>query len=906
MRFFYLIYIPVPTPMVPPPQQQPTPVTTTPLIPPLKIEISNNIKVDSKNVALSTDNSNVAPEIKIASETDDSKKEDNNNLKINTKTVKFSDKPSNSEVKSYQKSVKFNDFKTTNYAYKVKTTDSIKDVAAENCVYDYAEPDKDEIKAFAERRDREWALQKYQDSQFHVSKKRKKNKHSKNEFMHKKRKLHAEITNEISSKSDDSLKLKVKLSVANGHKHKRRNSNSNVEQPKIQELSPKERLLQMRQVRHKHINPQGVEEKSSLKVVLNTDKSDVTENSERSKSDLPVVKPSDLVRNEVPKGEVTQKSEQVVKPDLVSKTPEKVAKQTEPPQPQRTPPEILSTGKTLRSDFSFKTSLSKDICNKYVRVNLEKCVENKNSQKKSPVNSSAVKIVDNKLDDKVVNSKTEIIPIENKQAQNNKQLPINNTNSKVIETKMLSNKMTIENSKSNNTNHAINDKISNKLIEDKKVISNVKPGDENKKKLSDENKKKLSDNFTITPNKSVEKNKQQNSKIDTTKLVPKQTETKTIDESKTIENKLNNITSQSSLVTKNFTVSKVETGIKRKLDTAENSNDKRPSLEITVINVVSRPQTTSTVQTNPIQSKPKINNQITKSLITPEGPPAKKIRPPPLTIPLGRIQKMNNLKANPEKCDMSGALDLSSKPKTLKPEVKINNDFRSHSASPKPKIQDQIQSLIRPKTPIKTQDAKSDNNLKTRPNISNLQLLSESAVQVQIREMMVQGSPISSVPNLNKKIPSPQNLVKSDFLPKPNFHQKTPNLIPKTINNQLPKTLNSFTPKTPQLISKNLQKLPKLNEINKSQFCRLNAAAQIRSPRPAGQNQTVRNIPNPSLLVRQQNQNRINSLNTTVSQNQDSSKTLDTLKMKPETDTERKTEKNSEPPPLKPIESFKK
>lgn len=136
----------------------------------------------------------------------------------------------------------------------------------ESCVYEYEEPDKEEIKRFAEKRDREWAMQKHLDQQQeetrHVSKKRKKNKHSKNESVHKKRKLHAEITsNEVLTK-EESLKLKVKLTPHNGHKHKHHKTQVVVEAakpPPEQQVSSKEKLLQMRAVRHKHI---GNDEKS--------------------------------------------------------------------------------------------------------------------------------------------------------------------------------------------------------------------------------------------------------------------------------------------------------------------------------------------------------------------------------------------------------------------------------------------------------------------------------------------------------------------------------------------------------------------------------------------------------------------------------------------------------------------
>ncbi|XP_064214442.1 polycomb group protein Psc isoform X2 [Tribolium castaneum] len=129
---------------------------------------------------------------------------------------------------------------------KVQNDNNVPEKVAQDCVFDYEEQDKEEIKRFAEIRDREWALQKKLDESrekerdedyHHFSKKRKKSKHSKNDCVYKKRKLHAEITNE------EELKLKVKLTPHNGHKHKHHKS----------EMSSKEKLLQMRQVRHKHV-----------------------------------------------------------------------------------------------------------------------------------------------------------------------------------------------------------------------------------------------------------------------------------------------------------------------------------------------------------------------------------------------------------------------------------------------------------------------------------------------------------------------------------------------------------------------------------------------------------------------------------------------------------------------------
>ncbi|KAL3271032.1 hypothetical protein HHI36_021532 [Cryptolaemus montrouzieri] len=135
-----------------------------------------------------------------------------------------------------------------------KTHEKEKEVEKEPvCVYEYVEPDKEEIKRFAEKRDREWALQKKLDeknnSDHYFSKKKKKSKHSKNESVHKKRKLHAEIT----SNEEEDLKLKVKLTSHNSHKHKH-HKNSQNHLLSAKEALKKEKLLEMRQVRHKPVN----------------------------------------------------------------------------------------------------------------------------------------------------------------------------------------------------------------------------------------------------------------------------------------------------------------------------------------------------------------------------------------------------------------------------------------------------------------------------------------------------------------------------------------------------------------------------------------------------------------------------------------------------------------------------
>lgn len=105
-----------------------------------------------------------------------------------------------------------------------------------------------------------------------VSKKRKKSKHSKHMPNYsKRRKLHAEIQTHNSDNQDDILKLKVKLTGHKIHKHKHNNDNkipiaSIV--PNSVEISTKERLLQMRQVRHKQIEKVKIpEEDTTVKKV---------------------------------------------------------------------------------------------------------------------------------------------------------------------------------------------------------------------------------------------------------------------------------------------------------------------------------------------------------------------------------------------------------------------------------------------------------------------------------------------------------------------------------------------------------------------------------------------------------------------------------------------------------------
>lgn len=240
-----------------------------------------------------------------------------------------------------------------------------------------------------------------------------------------------------------------------------------------------------------------------------------------------------------------------------------------------------------------------------------------------------------------------------------------------------------------------------------------------------------------------------------------------------------------------FTVSKVEQGVKRKSDDSDNVQDKRPSLEITLI---------TPPKTSPVHSSPRPTDK----------PPVK--RPPPATIPLDRIKKSVNLKSGvsiiPKMSDV-GPLDLS-------------NPNKSPEAPPKtpPKLENTNGFSVT----NRQMNALPRSIDKPNMSLSNLQMLSSVAIEHPI--LNNKGSPANNVP-VNK--PRPQ--------------------IPNLQTLKIPSMSNPG-----QMRSPNLQKMPKLNEINKFRP----ANAQVRNIRP-NQNQNIRNIPNPSLLIRQQNQNRLNS-----------------------------------------------
>ncbi|KAF5300722.1 hypothetical protein FQR65_LT09118 [Abscondita terminalis] len=479
----------------------------------------------------------------------------------------------------------------------------------EDCIFEYQEPDKDEIREFAEKRDREWALQKKLDEEkekHRNSKKRKKNKHSKNNLLYKKRKLHAEITSSESLQKEESLKLKVKLTPHNGYKHKHHKSSQSgtvAEAPKPPEMSSKEKLLQMRQVRHKHIS---VEDKVKAP-------------------------PPSQVQEEV----------------------------TEPPE----------------GDTKSPKSGNKEIyMQKYPTVKLER------------------------------NEQTE------RQAQ----------------------KTFLK------TFQSYTEKFADKTLKNRQPAQNAYPSGK-----------------TVLEQK-IANLHQQCTTIEPSPIKP--------DPPKP-EKKVNFATNVATYPS-GFTVSKVEVGGKRKQENEIGDQDKRPSLEITLINP-------------PEKTKPEFKSALK--------------RPPPPTIPLERIKKSLNRIAGisiipkiPEKCDNTGALDLS-KPNR-------NSEPVANGLGKSPERDGQL---------------------------SNLQMLSKVATE----HSTIKTTGLT----LNKRLPMPS--LQTLKIPVPQ------NASPKS----------------------NLAKLPKLNEINRTQFRMPNT--QIRNMRP-NQNQSIRNIPNPSLLVRQQNQNRLNSLNS--------------------------------------------
>lgn len=596
-----------------------------------------------------------------------------------------------------------------------------------DCVFEYQEPDQEEIKRFAEIRDREWALQKKHDEEsrrkeeqnctsYHVSKKRKKSKHSKNEFTHKRRKLHAEIA---SNKED--LKLKVKI-TNNGHKHKHHRSSTQFnDQDKTysSELSSKEKLLQMRQVRHKHISSEDKNVQTVPSIILAKDTITIPEKT-NSKPHNGNAEPKNTLK--VPE-EI--KKLKIKVPEPSSKVTESAILPKQNTQPTSTSPKV---GTFLESSTSNKTafinSTEKEWGKKVPTVHLERNEQTEKQAQKAQTKRTYQAFAEKyQRNEKIQQNKIESAKLK----LNAEEVPQMKTENKVT--------------------------VNNKSLEMK--IENLRQ------------------RCTIEPKQPVKPEK------------------------KTLFNNAKN-----KLLTHcppGFTVSKIEQGVKRKAEENDSINDKRPSLEITLIN----PSTTS-----PIQVVPKPVEKIVK-------------RPPPATIPLEKIKKSVNLKSGisiipkmPERCDNIGALDLSNK----SPESSPRNS---------PKIEKTNGLTITTNRQLNALN-RTDKNVA----LSNLQMLSKVATEH---------------PNLNNQ--------PATIKPKPQI----PNL----------QTLKIPSLQSPvQMKTANLQRMPKLNEIQKFRP----TGTQIRNLRP-NQNQNIRNIPNPSALIRQhQNQSRLNIASNQMNAGESSTK----------------------------------
>ncbi|XP_028134895.1 protein suppressor 2 of zeste-like [Diabrotica virgifera virgifera] len=573
-----------------------------------------------------------------------------------------------------------------------------------DCVFEYEEPDQEEIKRFAEIRDREWAKKLDEErrkrqvedySVHHFSKKRKKSKHSKNEFnTHKKRKLHAEIA----PNQEDHLKLKVKI-TNNGHKHKYHKSSTQFnerEKTHSTELSSKEKLLQMRQVRHKHVSSEDKNIQTVPSIIL----ASTSRTEEKVKSDTD--KPQEPTTS-APKITEDIKKVKIKVTEPSSKVSESATLPKQPSEPASTSPKVgtFLESSSSKTGFTIKNTGEREWGKKVPTVHLER---NEQTEKQAFL--------------KAFHAYAE-------KYQNEKNQQIKLKNAKLSQAKAENNKITTN-------NKSLNLKLAN-----------------------------LQQRCTIEPKQ------------------PEKIEKKML-----------------SHYPPGFTVSKVEQGLKRKNDESDSINDKRPSLEITLINPPSG---------SPIQITPK-----------PIDKPQVK-RPPPATIPLEKIKKSVSLKSGisiipkmPDRCDNIGALDLSNKSPESSPRNSPKVDATNGISITTNR---QLNALVRPTE-------------KPSVALANLQMLSKVATE----------HPIVS----NK--PTPNHVTNK---PRPQM----PNL--QTL--KIPNLQSPIQMKTP-----NLQKLPKLNEIQK-----FRPTAQVRSVRP-NQNQNIRNIPNPSLLInRQQNQNRLGIGNST-------------------------------------------
>lgn len=600
-----------------------------------------------------------------------------------------------------------------------------------DCIFEYEEPEEE----FAEKRDREWAMQKKLDenrrkeeeqySTHHFTKKRKKNKHSKNEFnVHKKRKLHAEIAS-----NEAELKLKVKI-TNNGHKHKHHKNSGQTNDKSQTDSSSKEKLLQMRQIRHKHTpgDDKNIQIVPSLKLTTTIDTKDdkICESKENTKKY--VSKPLEDIKKL--KIKVTEPSTKVSESAVLPKHQNEMIN-TSPKV--GTFPEPTSS----KATFAVKPITEKDWNKKIPTVHLERNEQTEKQAQKSfvkplSINSEKTQKVERVQQTKVEDVKTKPLATVIKpqfKADTNKI----KTNNKTLDRQIASLKQhcTIEPKQPENI--------------DKRVVSNEKP------------------KFPHYP--------------------------------------------------PGFTVSKVEQGVKRKAEEEPNMTDKRPSLEITLINPPSHVQ----------NSKP-----LEKPVIK---------RPPPATIPLEKIKKSVHLKTAGisiipkmpnEKCDNIGALDLT-KPSTKPAEITTKNSSTSNGFSIP--TNRQLNALSKPSS--------EKNNM----GLSNLQMLSKVATEHSI----LNKTPATSNQNINKTRPQMPNL--------------------QTI--KIPSPQN---PTQTKVTNTNLQRMPKLNEIPK-----FRPNMPIRSVRP-NPNQNIRNIPNPSLLIRQQNQNRLNSQISTqqINNSESSTKTVPT------------------------------
>lgn len=610
---------------------------------------------------------------------------------------------------------------------KKSTTDVPEKAQSKDCIFEYEEPEEE----FAEKRDREWALQKKLDesrrkeeeySSHHFSKKRKKNKHSKNEFnLHKKRKLHAEIAS-----NEAELKLKVKI-TNNGHKHKHHKSSGQAnEKMQIADSSSKEKLLQMRQVRHKNVTS----EDKNIQTLPNTNVTAL------EPTDFHIVKTEKLKdHHEEKKKHSSKSSEDIKKLKIkVAESPSKVSELAVLPKHENeliqtspkvgTFPDVTSSKERLTVNLVTEAERSKTVPNVHVEhTEQTDKVAQKTFLKPSPVNPEKPQKIEKTQQPKVEDAKMKNLTI------------INKSNFKADQ----------RNDNKIKTNNKILDRqIAN--LQQQCTIEPKQPESLEKKPVSAESRKFLTSRYHL-----------------------------------------------------GFTVSKVEQGIKRKAEDGNNIHAKRPSLEITLI---SPPTSISSLPTQKTLEKTQVK------------------RPPPATIPLEKIKKSVNLKTAgisiipkmpSEKCDNIGALDLS-KPNNKPAEIIPKNSHTPNGFSVP--TNRQLNALSKPTT--------TSTSEKNNMGLSNLHMLSKVATEHS---------------TLNKS-PSPNKSTNNK--PKPQM----PSL--QTIKIPAPQVQNKPS-------NANLQRMPKLNEIPK-----FRPNMPIRSVRP-NQNQNIRNIPNPSLLIRQQNQNRLNS-----------------------------------------------